>query len=117
MPPSDYNGSFWQRTETEYFLDYERRALNTSLDTDHVDVDVNSEQEEHEDLDSEDLLLPWSCCVSHFLAQQEEKERQLNEPEALANTIRGRLLAKSKVSYRFISKIPFLSKNVHFSVD
>ena len=25
-------------TETEYFSDYERRALNTSLDEDHVDI-------------------------------------------------------------------------------
>ena len=33
--PLDYNGSFWQMTETRYFLDYER-ALNTSLNSDHV---------------------------------------------------------------------------------
>ena len=39
--PLDYNGSFWQLTETEYFSDYERRALNTSLDEDHIDVDFN----------------------------------------------------------------------------
>jgi len=98
--PLDYNGSFWQRTETEYFLDYERRALNTSLDQDHVDVDVPQEDHAHdpdEELDSEDLLLPWSCCVAEFLAVEEEKERKRNEPEALANTIRGRLLSKGQV--------------------
>ena len=46
---------------------------------------------------SEDLLLPWSCCVAQFLAEEEEKERKLNEPEALANTIRHRLMAKNQV--------------------
>ena len=98
-------------TETEYFLDYERRALNTSLDEEHVDVEDIHESNDNtvesnesnghhdEELDSEDLLLPWSCCVANFLAAEEEKERQLNEPEALANTIRGRLLAKSQVKH------------------
>ena len=50
-----------------------------------------------EELNSEDLLLPWSCCVAQFLAEEEEKERKLNEPEALANTIRHRLMAKNQV--------------------
>ena len=90
-------------TESNYFLDYERKALKSSLDEDHVDVDINdsdevSEISHDEELDSEDLLLPWSCCVAKFLAVQEEKERQLNEPEALANTIRARLEQKSQVN-------------------
>ena len=101
--PLDYNGTFWQLTESNYFLDYERKALKSSLDEDHVDVDINdsdevSEISHDEELDSEDLLLPWSCCVAKFLAVQEEKERQLNEPEALANTIRARLEQKSQVN-------------------
>ena len=48
-------------------------------------------------VDSDDLLLPWSCCVSEFLKLEEEKESTLNEPEALANTIRHRLMAKNQV--------------------
>ena len=44
--PLDYNGSFWQLTETEYFSDYERRALNTSLDEDHVDIEINETDKE-----------------------------------------------------------------------
>ena len=48
-------------------------------------------------VDSDDLLLPWSCCVSEFLKLEEEKESLLNEPEALANTIRHRLMAKNQV--------------------
>lgn len=104
--PLDYNGSFWQRTETEYFLDYERRALNTSLDEDHVDIDETNHHHSHDDeeLDSEDLLLPWSCCEVNFLRLQEEKERQQNEPEALANTIRHRLQSKSQVPYFHFDK-------------
>lgn len=107
--PLDYNGSFWQRTETEYFLDYERRALNTSLDEDHVDIDETNHHHPHdeEELDSEDLLLPWSCCEVHFLRQEEEKERQQSEPEALANTIRHRLQSKSQVD-RVLSNTPCL---------
>merc|ERR1712226_1545663 len=69
--PLDYNGSFWQMTETRYFLDYER-ALNTSLISDHVDVEEEEEIAENETnqnqteddvdlhhVDSDDLLLPW----------------------------------------------------------
>ena len=101
--PLDYNATFWQMIETEYFLDYERQFLNTSLDNDHIDVEVengefDSEEVEgapshhqDEELDSEDLLLPWSCCNAEFLAQ-------VQEPEALANTIRRRLMDKSQVS-------------------
>jgi len=85
-------------TETEYFLDYERKALNNSLDHDHIDVDVNSEDHDEEELDSQDLLLPWSCCITEYLKEQKDLEDQLEEPEALANTIRGRLLAKSQVN-------------------
>ena len=100
--PLDYNATFWQMIETEYFLDYERQFLNTSLDNDHIDVDVengdflDSDDVEgthghnEEELDSEDLLLPWSCCNAEFLAQ-------VQEPEALANTIRRRLMDKSQV--------------------
>ena len=33
-------------TENEYFMDYERRALNSSLDEDHVDVDIKQSEEE-----------------------------------------------------------------------
>jgi regulator of sigma D len=99
--PLDYNSSFWQRSETEYFLDYERRAFNTSLDDeDHVDIDVDADDtddNEEDELDREDLLLPWTCCVAQFLREQEEREKKLNEPEALANTIRQRLLEKSLV--------------------
>ena len=95
VSPLDYNATFWQMTETEFFLDYERQFLNTSLDNDHIDVEVDqndqSENHEHEEeLDSEDLLLPWSCCNAEFLAQ-------VQEPEALANTIRRRLMDKSQV--------------------
>ena len=100
VSPLDYNATFWQMTETEFFLDYERQFLNTSLDNDHIDVEVTDddqdlsaimENHEHEEeLDSEDLLLPWSCCNAEFLAQ-------VQEPEALANTIRRRLMDKSQV--------------------
>ena len=33
-------------TENEYFMDYERRALNSSLDEDHVDVEIKLSEEE-----------------------------------------------------------------------
>ena len=94
--PLDYNATFWQRIETEYFLDYERQFLNTSLDNDHIDVDVENGEvldsdDQDEELDSEDLLLPWSCCNAEFLAQ-------VQEPVALANSIRRRLMDKSQVS-------------------
>jgi len=128
--PLDYNGSFWQLTETEYFSDYERRALNTSLDEDHIDVDFNEtlieEQDEiqhhqphpdhEEELNSEDLLLPWSCCVAQFLAEEEEKERKLNEPEALANTIRHRLMAKNQADKENSKNptLPFGIRKVQF---
>ena len=64
-------------------------------------LEGNQNQPEHheEELNSEDLLLPWSCCVAQFLAAEEEKERKLNEPQTLANTIRHRLMAKNQVSY------------------
>ena len=94
--PLDFNSSFWQMTETEYFLDYERKALNNSLDHDHIDVDVNGEDHDEEELDSQDLLLPWSCCIAEYLKEQKD------EPEALANTIRGRLLAKSQVRQKIL---------------
>ena len=59
--------------------------------------DAESDEDEHH-VDSDDLLLPWSCCASMWLKQQEEIEKRLNEPEALANTIRHRLMAKNQVS-------------------
>ena len=63
-----------------------------------------------EELNSQDLLLPWSCCVAQFLAAEEEKERKLNEPEALANTIRARLLEKSQVrTFTYLIKITLYS--------
>ena len=58
--------------------------------------DAESDEDEHH-VDSDDLLLPWSCCASMWLKQQEEIEKRLNEPEALANTIRHRLMAKNQV--------------------
>lgn len=125
--PLDYNSSFWQMTETEYFMDYERRALNSSLDEDHVDVDIkqsqddqegNQNQPEHheEELNSEDLLLPWSCCVAQFLAAEEEKERKLNEPQTLANTIRHRLMAKNQADQKNTKDpvLPFGIRKVQF---
>ena len=61
------------------------------------DESENADEDYHHHVDSDDLLLPWSCCVSEFLKQQEELENKLNEPEALANTIRHRLMAKNQV--------------------
>ena len=58
--------------------------------------DAEADEDEHH-VDSDDLLLPWSCCASMWLKQQEEIEKRLNEPEALANTIRHRLMAKNQV--------------------
>ena len=109
--PLDYNATFWQLTETEFFLDYERQFLkgeNTSLDNDHVDVEVDDEDqasesghEHEEELDSEDLLLPWSCCNAEFLAQ-------VQEPVALANSIRRRLEQKQVGNFPFSKLISFL---------
>ena len=106
--PLDYNATFWQLTETEFFLDYERQFLNTSLDNDHVDVEVDDEDqasdsghEHEEELDSEDLLLPWSCCNAEFLAQ-------VQEPVALANSIRRRLEQKQVSNFPFSKLISFL---------
>ena len=69
------------------------------LDVEEVNEahDAESDEDEHH-VDSDDLLLPWSCCASMWLKQQEEIEKRLNEPEALANTIRHRLMAKNQVS-------------------
>lgn len=105
--PVDYNNTWWQWVETDYFLDYERAAFNhTGGDEDVIDVVEKKnisvrrlqeeEEEEEEELDSDDLLLPWTCCVPRVLEEQAEKERKASEPSALANTIRGRLLAKSQ---------------------
>ena len=67
----------------------------------NIFIEGNQHQREHheEELNSEDLLLPWSCCVAQFLAAEEEKERKMNEPQTLANTIRHRLMAKNQVNY------------------
>ena len=56
--------------------------------------------------------MPWSCCVAQFLAAEEEKERKLNEPEALANTIRARLLEKSQVrTFTYLIKSLYIHKS------
>ena len=74
--------------------------------------DDESDEGEHH-VDSDDLLLPWSCCASMWLRQQEEIEKRLNEPEALANTIRHRLMAKNQVRDRRIQS-QFFPKNSIF---
>ena len=43
-------------TETEYFMDYERRALNSSLDEDHVDVDIKQSQDDQGTVLGTDVL-------------------------------------------------------------
>ena len=77
--------------EEEEILVAENETQNTNQ---------TSEDMELHHVDSDDLLLPWSCCVSEFLKLEEEKESKLNEPEALANTIRHRLMAKNQVLFR-----------------
>ena len=72
------------------------------MNTDDVTANNSSDtgdnkDEDDEELDRQDLLLPWSCCFSDILAEIEEKERLKNEPQALANTIRKRLMEKSQV--------------------
>ena len=73
--------------------------------------DDESDEGEHH-VDSDDLLLPWSCCASMWLRQQEEIEKRLNEPEALANTIRHRLMAKNQVRDRRIQSQVFPKNSI-----
>eukprot|EP00095_Tigriopus_kingsejongensis_P010144 maker-scaffold1067_size65077-snap-gene-0.7 protein:Tk10144 transcript:maker-scaffold1067_size65077-snap-gene-0.7-mRNA-1 annotation:"PREDICTED: uncharacterized protein LOC100569714" len=66
--PQDYNTSWWQS------------KMYGMLD--------RTDEEKAEFRKHEDLLLPWACCVPNH--------RNLRMQPALANTIRGRLLAKSQ---------------------
>ena len=85
--------------EEEILVENENPNQNTNQTSEDMDL---------HHVDSDDLLLPWSCCVSEFLKLEEEKESKLNEPEALANTIRHRLMAKNQVLFRILHlKIDF----------
>ena len=68
---------------------------------DDEDQASESGHEHEEELDSEDLLLPWSCCNAEFLAQ-------VQEPVALANSIRRRLEQKQVSNFPFSKLISFL---------
>ena len=52
--PKDYNATWWQKIEEEYFLDYER----TTNHTDEHFLD-DFEDDDDDELDREDILLPW----------------------------------------------------------
>ena len=78
----------------------EEERILAENETPHQNTNQTSEDMDLHHVDSDDLLLPWSCCVSEFLKLEEEKESRLNEPEALANTIRHRLMAKNQVLFR-----------------
>lgn len=55
--PKDYNATWWQKIEEEYFLDYER----TTNHTDEHFLD-DFEDDDDDNLDREDILLPWFVC-------------------------------------------------------
>lgn len=68
LGPQDYNATWWQS------------RIYATLD--------KTDAEEAEFRKYEDILLPWACCIPNHEGLQMQP--------ALANTIRGRLLAKSQ---------------------
>ena len=64
--------------------------FDDSFDDADKSVTTDTDEEEDDELDIDDLLLPWSCCIPNKL---------IEEPEAMANKIRNRLVAKSQVAF------------------
>ena len=98
--PLDYNQTWWLQVSDRYFDDYEALFNDTSVPNKKSNVSLPvavAGNDTEDDLDQNDVLLPWSCCVPDKLDEfVAATAAMMEEPVAMANSIRGRLLAKSK---------------------